>query len=156
MGFVGGRTSFKRLKAQLVGPSSFTISSYHQHPSFVGLFGFFFSQQDDESGGEVVSECPPNEELNNAKQNMERYGYEADKLDLKSVKKRIAAYSATVLEARLLLAYEDPDIPLAHKKKKLEQLVAKIGEDATFYEVDMKLLVLPRLISEGVNKVMRQ
>ena len=90
----------------------------------------------------------PHEDIQFAATCEERFGFTTQLLD---TKKEVGKVAALHLEARIILTVEDGSLTGVVKKKKLEHLVAKVGDMTKTYNLQMKAWVHKRLLTHSMS-----
>eukprot|EP00971_Amphidinium_carterae_P177955 3529315-Amphidinium_carterae.2 len=98
----------------------------------------------------VLCERWEREELDLAKSFGERFDWHPH-LDLATARASIATVAALHLEARFVLTMQEPTLTGAIRKKKLENLVSKVGELSKEFGADMKTRVFRKLITSSMS-----
>ena len=79
--------------------------------------------------------------------------FEFDTGCLQGLKAKLAAVAALLLEARVVLVVEQAGLTGAVRKKKLENVVSKIGEYSTQFGRPVRPLMLKTLLAMAMNKI---
>ena len=86
-----------------------------------------------------------------AQANVDRFELKVESLaDLKA---RLAALSALLVEARVILVVQEADMTPAVRKKKMEHLIGKIGDHTLQFAVPVRPLILKSLLSMAMQRI---
>eukprot|EP00971_Amphidinium_carterae_P218047 4328509-Amphidinium_carterae.2 len=95
-------------------------------------------------------------ELNKAQTVIAKFKLSEAEVKLDEVKKDMGSVAVLVLEARLLSVVQSKQLTVQIKRQKLQDLCKKIGTWGKDFGLDIKRAVHPKIMVEGVNKLLHE